>query len=191
MCGGGPDPEDFNKPTEAEKAQAEVAANQFNEYLKGKAIQGTFDEQGRPTAGSYLEDIYRDPALTAKATQGEAAVDLAQMTPAVSNPNAVNGGMSPTGSMRLAGRRAKVMTDLSQDAVSQQAAGKKAFVENAMGLQSSADTAQAGMAADAVRRNITSAEADYESSTAGTRSLTSLAGAGAGMALAMNRKPAQ
>lgn len=174
--GKGPDPEDFNKPTEVEKAQTEVAARMFNLYLEGK-----------PVSDAYLEDISRDPSITADAVKGEAAVDMAVSTPAMVDPTR---GVNPTGMAKLAGRRAKVMGDIDQDAVSQKAAGMKTYVENAMGIQSTANTAQAGMAEDAVRRNIDKSQAEYNSDAAGASSMASLAGTGAGMAWSLNKKQA-
>lgn len=165
----GPKPDDFNKPTEAEKAGSEVAANMFNLYLEGK-----------PVTEAYRDDISKDPSITANAVQGEAAADLAAKTPVVTNPNQ---NVNPTGMAKLAGKRSKIMNDLSQDSVAQKSAGMKTYVENALGVQSSANTAQTGMAADAVERNITKAESDYETKTAGVGAVASLAGAGASLAL--------
>jgi hypothetical protein len=168
MGGGGPDPEDFNKPNEVEKANTQIAVRNFNEYLKDK-----------PVITGYLEDISRDPAETAKAVQGEAAADLAQKNKFVpGNPNA---GMGPDVA-KGATLNAKVMNDLTADSVMQQAAAKKSYVENAMGIQSSVNTAQQGMARDAVSRNIADAEGDYQSHAATLGAVSSLAGAASGMA---------
>lgn len=166
--GGGADPEDFNKPTEVEAAQTRTAVLNFNEYLKDK-----------PVINAYLEDIRRDPAESAKAIQGEASADLAQKTAFVpGNPNA---GMAPAGPAKSATLNAKVMTDLGTDAVAQQAGAKKGFVENSMGLQTTVNAAQQGMARDAVTRNITDVQADYQSNASTAGAVASLAGAGAGM----------
>lgn len=178
MGGGGANPDDFNKPTEVEKAQTQVAVRNFNEYLKDK-----------PVINAYLADISRDPSETARTIQGQAGADLAQKTAFVpGNPNA---GMAPGSVAKSAALNSKVMGDLGQDAIAQQAAAKKSFVENAMGLQSSANTAQQGMARDAVSRNITDAEADYQSNAATMGAVSSLAGAGAGMVYtnAVQKKP--
>lgn len=179
MGGGGPNPDDFNKPTEVEKAQTQVAVRNFNEYLKDK-----------PVINAYLADINRDPTQTAGLIQGQASADLAQKAAFVpGNPNV---GMAPDGLVKSAQLRSKVMGDLGQDAVAQQAAAKKVFVENAMGMQSSANTAQQGMARDAVSRNMTNAEADYQSNASTLGAVSSLAGTGAGMAytnaVAKNKK---
>lgn len=167
--GGGPDPSEFNQPTEVEKAQTQVAVRNYNEYLKDK-----------PVISAYLADISRAPAETAKVIQGQAGADLAQKSTFV--PENPNGGMNPDAAAKSAALNAKVMTDLGQDAVAQQAAGKKSYVENAMGIQSTANTAQQGMARDAVARNITAAEGDYQSNASTLGAVSSLAGAGAGMA---------
>ena len=174
----GVDPNDFNKPTEVEKAQTQVAVRNFNEYLKDK-----------PVINAYLEDINRDPAETSRGIKGEASADLAQKSAFV--PGNPNGGMAPDSAARNATLNAKVENDLGSDAVVQQAAAKKSFVENAMGLQSSANTAQQGMARDAVNRNITEAEGDYQSNAATMGAVSSLAGAGAGMVYtnAVQKKP--
>lgn len=166
--GGGPDPEDFNQPTEVEKAQTQVAVRNFNEYLKDK-----------PVITAYLTDINRNPAETARTIQGQAGADLAQKNTFVpGNPNA---GMNTGGMAKSAGMNAKVMNDLGHDAIAQQAAAKKGFVENAMGMQTSVNTAQQGMARDAVSRNIAEAEADYSSAASTLGTVSSLAGSGAGM----------
>ncbi len=177
MCGGGPKPDDFNKPTPQEGALAEVATKEWNAYLEGK-----------PLEEAYLKDISRDPTLAAKGMQGEAATDLAEQAPVTSMPNGPNGGMSPAAVMRSAKIREKSMNDLQEGAVGQKAAGEAAYLENAMGMQATADTAQAGLARDAVSRNIADAEADYSSHAATVGSLASLAGAGAGMAYGSMRK---
>lgn len=171
MCGGGggPDPDDFNKPTEVEKAQTQVAVRNFNEYLKDK-----------PVINAYLADVSRDPYETARTIQGQASADLAQKTAFV--PGNPNGGMYPASLAKSATLNSKVMSDLGQDAISQQAATKKSAVENMMGVQSSVNSAQEGMARDAVSRNISDAQADYSSNAATMGSVASLAGAGAGMA---------
>lgn len=175
VCFKGPSAADFNKVTEAERAQSRTAVLNWNEYLKDK-----------PVINDYLKDISRDPGETAKAIQGEASADLAQKTAFVpGNPNA---GMAPAAAAKSATMNAKVMGDLEQDAVAQQAGAKKAFVENAMGLQSSANTAQQGMARDAVSRNITDAEADYTSNASTLSAVSSLAGAGAGMVYTNTKK---
>jgi len=59
--------------------------------------------------------------------------------------------------------------------------GKKSAVENMMGIQSTVNTAQQGMAHDAVSRNIADAEADYLGKSSTMGAVSSLAGAGAGM----------
>ncbi|CAB4211880.1 hypothetical protein UFOVP1419_42 [uncultured Caudovirales phage] len=165
----GPDPDEMNQPTEVERAQTQVAVRNFNEYLKDK-----------PVIADYLKDINRDPAETARAIQGQAGADLAQKEAFVpGNPNA---GMNPAAPAKAAGLNAKVMNDLGQDAIAQQAAARKGYVENAMGLQTSVNTAQQGMARDAVSRNITESEADYASNASTLGAVSSLAGAGAGMA---------
>jgi hypothetical protein len=167
----GPNPDDFNKPTEVEKQQTENAARMFNLYLEGK-----------PVTDAYNADISKDPSAATNTAQGEAAVDLAKMTPTVANPNSMNQGMNPAGVNKVAATKAKVMSDISQDAVSQQAAGMKSTVENALGIQSTANTALSGMARDAVSRNISDAQSDYNSDASTKSSLTSVAGMGAGMA---------
>jgi hypothetical protein len=174
----GADPEDFNQPTVVEGAQTQIAARNFNEYLKDK-----------PVITDYLNDINRDPAETARAIQGEAGADLAQKNVFVpGNPNA---GMNPSAPAKAATLNAKVMNDLGQDAVSQQAAAKKGFVENAMGLNTTVNTAQQGMARDAVSRNIADSEADFSSNASTLGAISSVAGAGAGMAYtnAVKKKP--
>jgi hypothetical protein len=166
---GGPNPDDFNKPTIVEAAQTQIAVRNYNEYLKDK-----------PVIAAYLDDISRDPAETAAVIQGQAGADLAQKSAFVpDNPNA---GMSPDGLVKSATLRSKVMSELGQDAVAQQAAAKKGYVENAMGLQTSVNTAQQGMARDAVERNITDAQAGYQANASTMGAVASLAGAGAGMA---------
>lgn len=167
----GADPDDFNNPTEVEKQQTENAAKMFNLYLEGK-----------PVTDAYNADISKDPAAATNTAQGEAAVDLAKMTSTVVNPNAVNQGMNPGMVNKVAGTKAKVMSDISQDAVSQQAAGMKSSVENALGIQSTANTALSGMARDAVSRNVSDAQSAYNSDASTKSSLTSVAGMGAGMA---------
>jgi hypothetical protein len=174
----GPDPDDFNEPTEVEKAQSENAARMFNLALEGK-----------PVTDAYLADTTADPAERTNAVQGQAAVDMAKMTPQVSNPNQVNQGMNPAGASTLATQRAKVMSDVAQDAQGQQAAGMKSAVENALGVQSSANTAMAGMARDAVDRNTTKAASDYNSRVTTNSSIASLAGAGTGMAMSYKKEP--
>jgi hypothetical protein len=168
VCYKGTNPDDFNKPTEVEKSEAVVAVRNYNEYLKDK-----------PVINAYLKDISRDPTETAQVVQGQASADLAQK--AVFVPGNPNAGMSPAGAVKSAQVDGRVMSELGQDAIAQQAAAKKSYVENAMGIQSSANTAQQGMAHDAVARNTAEAEADYQSSAATASSAASLAGAGAAM----------
>lgn len=175
MYGGSPNPDDFNKPTEVEKAETQVAVRNFNEYLNDK-----------PVIAAYLADISRDPEETAKAVKGEASADLAQKTRFT--PGNPNGRMNPSAPAATATLNAKVMSDIDKDAISQQAAAKKVYVENAMGIQSSANTAQQGMARDAVSRNITDAEGVYNSNAATNSSIASLAGTGAGMMYAKTGK---
>lgn len=171
ICFKGADPSDFNQPTPQEYATAETAAKEWNLYLQGKPI-----EEG------YLHDISRDPTEAAQTMKDQAAADFATEAPVSALPNGPNGGMSAAAVMRTAATRAKTMSDLDQVATGQQAAGRKAYIENAMGLQSSADTAQAGLAGEEVRKNLENTQADYNSNAATMGSLASLAGAGAGMA---------
>lgn len=166
MCGGGPDPEDFNKPTPQEHAQAETAAKMFNEYLRGKGVEK-----------AYLADISANPALAAAAAKGTAATDLALKLPATTRA-APASGMSPTAIIKGAQIRSKIGSDLDTNAVTQQAAGRKTYVENAMGVQSTADTAQSGLANEAVKRNLNEAESQQRSAQAGMSAVSSLAGAG-------------
>jgi hypothetical protein len=173
----GPDPDDFNEPTEVEQAQSENAARMFNLALEGK-----------PVTDAYLADITADPAERTNVVQGQAAVDMAKMTPQVSNPNQMNQGMDPAGATTLATQRAKVMSEVAQDAQGQQAAGMKSSVENALGVQSSANTAMSGMARDAVDRNVTKAASDYNSRATTNSSIASLAGAGTGMAMSYKKE---
>lgn len=176
----GPDPSEFNQPTDAEKAAAEVAAKQWNAYLAGK-----------PMEMEYLADVSQDPMALTEAAKGKAAVDLSGMTAkALGNtPNVTGDG---AGMMRLSAQRAKIGNELGQDAISQQAAGRKSYIENAMGMQSTANTAQAGLAADAVARNTSQAEADYTSSAANAGAFAGMAGAAAGAGRAyLNSKGGQ
>ena len=179
MSGGGPNPDDFNKPTPAEAANTEVAVKQWDEFLKTK-----------PVEAAYLEDVNRDPSEKAQAVQGQAVADLAQKMPVVTRPDGPNRGMSPGGMVTTAATGARVEDAINRDAVAQQAAGRKTFLENAMGIQSSANTATAGLAEDAVKRELTNAQADYTNSASTTSALSSLAGAGAGMMMATKQKAA-
>lgn len=156
-------------PTAEERATAEVAARQWNEYMSGKAIEQ-----------DYLHDISGSTSIAADKAQGKAAVDLAAYTPKAlgSNPNVSTGN----GMMALAAKRAKINDELSQDANSQQAAAKKVYYENAMGIQSTANAAQSGLASDAVSRNTADLEADYNSKASKVGSLATAGGVVAGMA---------
>lgn len=146
MYGGSTDT--TSEVTALEKEQARSAVLNYNEYINDK-----------PVIAAYLNDINKNPAGEAAVVQGQAAADLAQKTPEIAgNPN---GGMNPSAAVRSATLKGKIMNDLGQDTVSQQAAGKKAYIDNAMGLQSSVNSTQSGMARDAVEQNIADAKTAY------------------------------
>lgn len=174
MCGGSaPDP---NPVTALEREQARAAVKNYNEYLKDK-----------PTINAYLADISRDPAETARSIQGQAGADLAQKSRFVpGNPNA---GVNINGDANSAQLRAKVMNSLSQDAISQQAAAKRSFVENAMGIQSTVNTAQQGMAADAVSRSIAEQRAEQESRANTASGIAAVGGSAAAIANNYYKQP--
>lgn len=162
----GPDPSEFNKPTPQEGAQTEVATRMFNLALEGK-----------PVTDAYQADITRDPSLTANQVQGQAAVDLAKKAPqSYVDPTR---GMNTTAATGMAGARSAAMNNIAQDATSQKAAGMKSIVENALGQQSTANTAMTGMAADAVDRSVNAAQSSYNNKASTMSSLSTLAGAGA------------
>ena len=158
-------PNDINNISPVEIAQTKVAVRNFNQYMKDK-----------PLIESYLADVGRDPSLTSAIIKGQAGADLAQKNAALpGNPN--QGMANPAVSARLGN---KVYGDLSRDAVSQQAAAKNGAVSSMMGLNSDVNTAQEGMARDAVSRNLESVESSYAKKAATTSAVASgLGSAGA------------
>jgi hypothetical protein len=70
----------------------------------------------------------------------------------------------------------KVGSDINRDVTAQQAAVGKAYVEGSMGLATSANAAQAGLAADAVEKNITQAESNYVGNVSTMKSVAGMAG---------------
>jgi hypothetical protein len=111
---------------------------------------------------------------------GRASADLAQkMGPITANPLR---GMNPNVAAAAGKIYSRVAGDLNRDVTGQQAAVGRAYFENAMGIKGSADATQAGMAADAVRRNMTDAETSYTNSASTRSAIASGAGMAAGFA---------
>jgi hypothetical protein len=171
MCGGGGSSEP--KVTPVERAQAVIAARNYNESLRDKPWIGTM-AGGVPTKDSYLEDIMKDPIQQASAVKGVASADLAQKNAfPQGDVNQKVLGMGAPGPLN-----AKVMSDLDRDMMAKSAAAKAGFVSNAMGINTTVNQAQEGMAKDAFDRNKSNSVKDYENNAATTSSIASLSGAG-------------
>lgn len=154
----------------AERENAYVSADQYNEYLKGK-----------PLETAYLDDIMQSPDNYATAVKGEANADIAQKTPTVAVRPGM--GMNTPALIRNQEMKGSVMGAIDRDAIAQNAATKKGAVENAMGFQTTVNSARTGMAADAVSKGITNMQNDYTDSASTKSSIATLSGMGAGMAI--------
>jgi len=173
--GDPPNPNDPDQISPVEFAQTRAAIKNYNQYIADK-----------PLMDAYAKDTLKDPMKTASGLQGTAGADLAQKNAGVYkglNPNA--GLPSFTRGAVLGG---KVMGDLSRDAVGQRAAATNGILQNKLGLQSSTNTAQEGMAKDAVSRNLAENEANFNSGQATTQAMVSGAGAVASVPYTSTKK---
>jgi hypothetical protein len=161
-----PSPNDTSQISPVEYATTRRSIRDFDQYVKDK-----------PMVNAYIADVNRDPAIATRTLQGTAGADLAQKMRA-SNINPNMGMPSFTKGAVLGG---KVMGDLGRDAVSQKAASVNGVLQSKLGLQSNVNTAQEGLAADAVKRNIDDSAFEYGKQGSTMSSAASLLGAGSSM----------
>jgi hypothetical protein len=152
-------PNDIKNISPVEIAQTKAAVRNYNQYLKDK-----------PLINEYIDNAGRDSSLNAAGLQTTAGADLAQKEKQF-NPSAPVAGKA--GGAMLG---SKVYGDLQRDAVAQTAAAKSGAIDSMLGLQSNVNTAQEGMARDAVTRNTTSATLEQNKDAATKSSVASVLG---------------
>lgn len=150
MAGGTPD---FNKPTEQEKASAEVSAKAYNELVAGK-----------PLEMAYIKDVLADPAQRTALAQGQVNADVMQ--------KAAGSGVDPTRSLAvqspvsMAPVLGKAQGNAATDVRLQRLAGTTGIIKMGLGQASNAMTGMEGLAKSSVDRSINDAQADYQTDTA-------------------------
>ena len=168
MSGGGGSSQ--VKETAAQKASAEVAMNNYNDYMS--TIM--------PVQEKFIADVTADPTNRENLVAGQANANIAQKvgTPAI-DPNA---GMSSASTVGLANTMSDAQIKGRQAVDTQRLTGEQAIVDLGMGENSTAQLGLSDLASQSVKQSISNQQSSQYSDDADMSAAASGLGAAAGMA---------
>ena len=169
-CGGGGGGSSSVKETAAQKASAEVAMNNYNDYMS--TIM--------PVQEKFIADVTADPTNRENLVTGQANANIAQKvgTPAI-DPNA---GMSSASTVGLANTMSDAQIKGRQAVDTQRLTGEQAIVDLGMGENSTAQLGLSDLASQSVKQSISNQQSSQSSDNADMSAAASGLGAAAGMA---------
>ena len=158
------------KETAAQKASAEVAMNNYNDYMS--TIM--------PVQKEFISDVTADPTNRENLVTGQANANIAQKvgTPAI-DPNA---GMSSASTVGLANTMSDAQIKGRQAVDTQRLTGEQAIVDLGMGENSTAQLGLSDLASQSVKQSISNQQSSQYSDDADMSAAASGLGAAAGMA---------
>lgn len=165
--GGGPNPEDFDKPKPTEQALASIGLDKWLQYTR----------KYQPVIAENVAEVGSDmvTATRGRTASGMMAGDAAQRSAGMPM---VMPGKGITAAPKLA--KASVLTDAAftgaTGAKAQQAASLQGMVDSAMGKDAHVASGMYDLAKSELTRGINTAENDYNSSATRNRSLMGLGG---------------
>lgn len=170
VCYGGGGGSSQVKETAAQKASAEVAMNNYNDYMS--TIM--------PVQEKFISDVTADPTNRENLVTGQANANIAQKvgTPAI-DPNA---GMSSASTVGLANTMSDAQIKGRQAVDTQRLTGEQAIVDLGMGENSTAQLGLSDLASQSVKQSISNQQSSQYSDDADMSAAASGLGAAAGMA---------
>lgn len=158
------------KETAAQKASAEVAMNNYNDYMS--TIM--------PVQKEFIADVTADPTNRENLVAGQANANIAQKvgTPSI-DPNA---GMSSASTVGLANTMSDAQIKGRQAVDTQRLTGEQAIVDLGMGENSTAQLGLSDLASQSVKQSIVNQRSSQYSDDADMSAAASGLGAAAGMA---------
>ena len=170
VCYGGGGGSSSVKETAAQKASAEVAMNNYNDYMS--TIM--------PVQEKFISDVTADPTNRENLVTGQANANIAQKvgTPAI-DPNA---GMSSASTVGLANTMSDAQIKGRQAVDTQRLTGEQAIVDLGMGENSTAQLGLSDLASQSVKQSINNQQSSQYSDDADMSAAASGLGAAAGMA---------
>ena len=170
VCYGGGGGSSSVKETEAQRASAEVAMNNYNDYMS--TIM--------PVQEKFIADVTADPTNRENLVTGQANANIAQKvgTPAI-DPNA---GMSSASTVGLANTMSDAQIKGRQAVDTQRLTGEQAIVDLGMGENSTAQLGLSDLANQSVKQSISNQQSSQYSDNADMSAAASGLGAAAGMA---------
>ena len=170
VCYGGGGGSSSVKETAAQKASAEVAMNNYNDYMS--TIM--------PVQEKFIADVTADPTNRENLVTGQANANIAQKvgTPSI-DPNA---GMSSASTVGLANTMSDAQIKGRQAVDTQRLTGEQAIVDLGMGENSTAQLGLSDLASQSVKQSISNQQSSQYSDDADMSAAASGLGAAAGMA---------
>lgn len=163
-----PNPNDPSQISPVEYAQTAAAIRNFNQYKKDK-----------PLLDAYSADIVTGQPKAVRDLRGQVNADLAQkQTAQMSN---INPNMGMPSFSKGAVTASKIIGDVGRDSMAQKGMAINGIVNSKLGLQGNVNTAQEGLAKDAVDRNLTDISNSINSKNATSSAAASLLGSGSSM----------
>ena len=158
------------KETAAQKASAEVAMNNYNDYMS--TIM--------PVQKEFIADVTADPTNRENLVTGQANANIAQKvgTPSI-DPNA---GMSSASTVGLANTMSDAQIKGRQAVDTQRLTGEQAIVDLGMGENSTAQLGLSDLASQSVKQSINNQQLSQNADNANMSTAASGLGAAAGMA---------
>ena len=158
------------KETAAQKASAEVAMNNYNDYMS--TIM--------PVQKEFIADVTADPTNRENLVTGQANANIAQKvgTPSI-DPNA---GMSSASTVGLANTMSDAQIKGRQAVDTQRLTGEQAIVDLGMGENTTAQLGLSDLASQSVKQSINNQQLSQDADNADMSAAASGLGAAAGMA---------
>ena len=170
VCYGGGGGSSSVKETAAQKASAEVAMNNYNDYMS--TIM--------PVQNKFIADVTADPTNRENLVTGQANADIAQKvgTPTI-DPNA---GMSSASAIGLGNTMSDAQIKGRQAVDTQRLTGEQAIVDLGMGENSTAQLGLSDLASQSVKQSISNQQLSQDAANSDMSAAASGLGAAAGMA---------
>ena len=158
------------KETAAQKASAEVAMNNYNDYMS--TIM--------PVQKEFISDVTADPTNRENLVTGQVNANIAQKvgTPSI-DPNA---GMSSASTVGLANTMSDAQIKGRQAVDTQRLTGEQAIVDLGMGENSTAQLGLSDLASQSVKQSISNQQLSQDAANSDMSGAASGLGAAAGMA---------
>ena len=170
VCYGGGGGSSSVKETAAQKASAEVAMNNYNDFMSTVM----------PEQKDFIADVTADPTNRENLVSGQVNANIAQKvgTPSI-DPNA---GMSSASTVGLANTMSDAQIKGRQAVDTQRLTGEQAIVDLGMGENSTAQLGLSDLASQSVKQSIVNQQSSQYSDNADMSAAASGLGAAAGMA---------